>query len=69
MLLTETNTPEVKAMVVQSASDTLGTHAPCMGDAFFEHGQWWFMFIESGKSYSVVDCEKHGETYLDVEEV
>lgn len=43
-------------------------------DVFYEHGQWWARVeVRDGdqetRTFSVVDCQRNGEDYLDLEEV
>ena len=53
MLMTETNTPTMRAKILRAANYRLGRHRY---QADFEHGQWWVTRLATGAQWSVVDC-------------
>jgi len=63
-LVSTTNTREAEDEIRSYAREKFGDG----GDLVFEHGQWWLVF-GSALTFSVVDCEKDGEHYIDFEQV
>lgn len=54
MLKTEQNTPKMREKVLTAARKYFRKNKGI--NAFFEHGQWW-VGLDNGAQYSVVDAE------------
>lgn len=68
------NDPDIEEDILNLVKEKFDEIEESDIDVFYEHGQWWARVeVRDGdqetRTFSVVDCERNGEDYLDLEEV